>query len=227
MNADFNPPLDPDTSAKPDGRRENASATQAALMASAARLIGLHGYGAASVGSICAEAHVTAGALYHHYGDKKGLFAALVESIDAQLVAAALQTGSRVLEEGGSHWQAFLATLDTVLAAGLDAPLRRIMLTEAPAVLGVQVWGEIRQRQGLGAMQRQIRVLQGQSIFLQYRPERLAPIILGTLYGAIESLPMPAQAVPEALEEAKHCVHAMLEALRAQPSLAGAHMVPG
>ena len=210
----LNPPQEPETPVKPDGRRENASATQAALMASAARLIGLHGYGAASVGSICAEANVTAGALYHHYGDKKGLFAALVESIDAQLVAAALQTGSRVLEAGGSPWDAFLATTDTVLAAGLDVPLRRIMLTEAPAVLGAKVWGEIRQRQGLGSMQRHIRVLQGQGIFLQHNPQRLAPIILGTLYGAIESLPDQAEGVPQALQEAKRCVHAMLEALR-------------
>ncbi|OYU45367.1 MAG: hypothetical protein CFE44_07865 [Burkholderiales bacterium PBB4] len=210
------PSLEPEIPAKPDGRRENASATQAALMASAARLIGQNGYGAASVGSICAEAHVTAGALYHHYGDKKGLFAALVESIDAQLVAAALQAGARVLEQSGSHWAAFLATTDTVLAAGLDVPLRRIMLTEAPAVLGAKVWGEIRQRQGLGAMQRHIQALQGHGIFVQHTPHRLAPIILGTLYGAIESLPEQPDAVPAALEEAKRCVHAMLEALRAQ-----------
>ncbi|OYT90744.1 MAG: hypothetical protein CFE43_16890 [Burkholderiales bacterium PBB3] len=221
----LHPPSEPEASPKPDGRRENASATQAALMASAARLIGLHGYGAASVGSICAEAKVTAGALYHHYGDKKGLFAALVENIDAQLVAAALQTGARVLEAGGNHWDAFLATTDTVLAAGLDVPMRRIMLTEAPAVLGAQVWGEIRQRQGLGAMQRHIRALQSQGIFLQHHPQRLAPIILGTLYGAIESLPDQAESVPQALQEAKHCVHAMLEALRDQPRLAAANAV--
>ena len=212
----LNPPSDPETPAKPDGRRENASATQAALMASAARLIGLHGYGAASVGAICAEANVTAGALYHHYGDKKGLFAALVESIDAQLVATALQAGTQVLEAGGSHWDAFLATTDTVLAAGLDVPLRRMMLTEAPAVLGAKVWGEIRQRQGLGAMQRHIQALQAHGLFVQHTPHRLAPIILGTLYGAIESLPEQPAEVPQALEEAKRCVHAMLEALRLQ-----------
>lgn len=204
------------TPAKPDGRRENANATQAALMASAARLIGQYGYGAASVGSICAEANVTAGALYHHYGDKKGLFAALVESIDAQLVAAASQSGLQVLEAGGSHWDAFLATTDTVLAAGLDVPLRRIMLTEAPAILGAKVWGEIRQRQGLGAMQRQLEALQAHGIFAQHTPQRLAPIVLGTLYGAIESLPEQPEDVPQALEEAKRCVHAMLGALRAQ-----------
>lgn len=209
--------LVPETAAKPDGRRENASATQTALMASAARLIGVHGYGAASVGSICAEANVTAGALYHHYGDKKGLFAALVESIDAQLVAAALQAGTRVLAAGGNHWDAFLATADTVLAAGLDAPSRRIMLTEAPAVLGAQVWGAIRQRQGLGALQRHIQQLQDHGIFLQHNPQRLAPIILGTLYGAIESLPDQSEGLPQALQEAKRCVHAMLEALRDSP----------
>jgi hypothetical protein len=103
-----------------------------------------------------------------------------------------------------------------VLEAGLDVPMRRIMLTEAPAVLGAKVWGEIRQRQGLGAMQRHIHALQVHGIFVQHTPHRLAPIILGTLYGAIESLPEQPDAVPAALEEAKRCVHAMLEALRVQ-----------
>ena len=139
-----------DTPIKRDGRKENASNTQAALQLAALRWFSEQGYEKASVGAICAEANVTAGALYHHYGDKKGLFAAVAEQVDAQLVQRALGARTAVIENGGTPWDAFLASIDTVLQAGANAPLRRLMLVEAPAVLGNQVWGEIRQRQGLG-----------------------------------------------------------------------------
>ena len=75
---------------KRDGRKENANATQAALQSAALRWFSEQGYEKAPVGSICADAGVTVGALYHHYGDKKGLFAAVVEQVDAQLVQAAM-----------------------------------------------------------------------------------------------------------------------------------------
>ena len=44
------------------------------------------GFEKAPVGSICADAGVTVGARYHHDGDKKGLFVAVVEELDARLV---------------------------------------------------------------------------------------------------------------------------------------------
>lgn len=181
------------TSTKRDGRKENASATQAALQQAALRWFSEQGFEKAPVGSICADAGVTVGALYHHYGDKKGLFAAVVEQVDARLVQQALAASVAALEAGGSRWDAFWASVTTVLEAGTNTSLRRLMLVEAPAVLGAQVWGEIRQRQGLGAMLAQIQMLQAHGLFDGHRAERLARIVLGALYGAMDSLPQPQQ----------------------------------
>ena len=89
------------TSTKRDGRKENASATQAALQQAALRWFSEQGFEKAPVGSICADAGVTVGALYHHYGDKKGLFAAVVEQVDARLVQQALAASVAALEAGG------------------------------------------------------------------------------------------------------------------------------
>lgn len=202
-----------ETPAKRDGRKENASATLAALQYAALRWFSEQGFEKAPVGSICADAGVTVGALYHHYGDKKGLFAAVVEQVDAQLVQQALAARQAVVDNGGSPWDAFLASIDTVLQAGANAPLRRLMLVEAPAVLGAQVWGEIRQRQGLGAMRAQIDALQAHGIFRGHDAERLARIILGALYGAMDSLPADDANVPAALDDTKRCLVAMLEGL--------------
>jgi AcrR family transcriptional regulator len=198
---------------KRDGRKENASATQAALQQAALRWFSAQGYEKAPVGSICADAGVTVGALYHHYGDKKGLFAAVVEQVDAQLVQTAVAASQGIIDGGGGVWDAFLASVDTVLQAGANAPLRRLMLVEAPAVLGAQVWGEIRQRQGLGAMRAQIDALQAHGIFRGHDAERLARIILGALYGAMDSMPADDNKGLTALDDAKRCLVAMLEGL--------------
>lgn len=199
---------------KRDGRKENAGATQAALQRSALRWFSAQGFEKAPVGSICADAGVTVGALYHHYGDKKGLFAAVVEQVDAQLVRQALAARQAVIDSGGSAWDAFLASVDTVLQAGANAPLRRLMLVDAPAVLGAQVWGEIRQRQGLGAMRGNIAAIQVHGIFQGHDAERLARIVLGALYGGMDSLPEDEARVQDALADTRQCLVAMLDGLR-------------
>lgn len=208
-----------DTPAKRDGRKENASATQAALQLAALQWFSEQGFENAPVGSICADAGVTVGALYHHYGDKKGLFAAVVEQVDAQLVQHAFAARAAVLEAGGAPWDAFLASINTVLQAGTHAPLRRLMLVDAPAVLGARVWNEIRQRQGLGAMRAQVEALQAQGIFVGHDAERLARIVLGALYGGMDSLPAAQAAVQDALADIRQSLEAMLEGLRSKDAV--------
>jgi AcrR family transcriptional regulator len=206
-------PLTP--SPKRDGRKENASTTQAALQSAALRWFSEQGYEKAPVGNICADAGVTVGALYHHYGDKKGLFAAVAEQVDAGLVQQAFAARKAVIDGGGGTWDAFLASIDTVLRAGANAPLRRLMLVDAPAVLGAQ-WGEIRQRQGLGAMRASIADLQAHGIFQGHDAERLARVVLGALYGGMDSLPDDEAGVQDALTDTRQCLVAMLEGLRSK-----------
>jgi AcrR family transcriptional regulator len=207
-----------ETPTKRDGRKENASATQAALQTAALRWFSAQGFEKAPVSSICADAGVTVGALYHHYGDKKGLFAAVVEEVDAQLVRQAWAARQMVMHKGGSAWDGFLASIDAVLQAGTNAPLRRLMLVDAPAVLGAQVWGEIRQRQGLGAMRGSIAEIQKHGIFLGHDAERLARIVLGALYGGMDSLPGDDEGIQDALADTRQCLVAMLEGLRNKAS---------
>lgn len=204
---------------KPDGRKENASATQGALQQAALRWFSEQGFEKAPVGSICADAGVTVGALYHHYGDKKGLFAAVVEQVDAQLVQQAFAASQAVAAQGGSPWDEFLASINTVLQAGTHAPMRRLMLVDAPAVLGAQVWGDIRQRQGLGAMRASIGALQAQGIFQGHDAERLARMVLGALYGGMDSLPASDVNMQATLADTRRALEAMLNGLRteAQP----------
>lgn len=208
-----------DAPPKRDGRKENARATQAALQMAALRWFSTQGFEKASLSNICADAGVTVGALYHHYGDKKGLFAAVAEQVDAELVQQALAARQAVIDRGGSIWDAFLASIDTVLQAATNAPLRRLMLVDAPAALGAQVWGEIRQRQGLGAMRSNIAAAQAHGIFQGHDAQRLARIVLGALYGGMDSLPDDEAGVQDALADIRQCLVAMLEGLRSSDNL--------
>ena len=72
-----------------DGRAARAVGTRAGLLEQGRRLFGERGYEATPLGEVCAAANATTGALYHHFRDKKGLFAAVAEMLDAQLVQVA------------------------------------------------------------------------------------------------------------------------------------------
>jgi len=204
-------PRSPTTS---DGRKVNATSTQVALRAAGRKLFGQLGYEATALGAICAEAGVTTGALYHHFGDKRGLFAAVAEELDAGLVALTAQARAQALASGADPWQAFLAAIDAFLQAGMNAEGRRIGLTDAPAVLGTQGWLEIRERQGLGAMVQTVRTLQSLDLLQPGDVRMRARLILGLLYGAIEALAQQPVDAPAALADARALVHAMLAGMR-------------
>lgn len=185
------------------------------LRAVGRRLFGQLGYEATSLGAICAEAGVTTGALYHHFGDKKGLFAAVAEELDEGLVKLTAGARAQALAGGADAWQAFMAAIDVFLQAGLNPEGRRIGLTDAPAVLGAQAWLEIRERHGLGAMVQTVRTLQALELLPPGNPLLRARLVLGLLYGAIEALGhQPADTAQDALAETRVLVHAMLNGMR-------------
>jgi AcrR family transcriptional regulator len=111
---------------------ERSDATREALVTAARKLFAEKGYAATGTPEIVAAAKVTRGALYHHFADKAHLFRAVVEqeqaAIAAEIEAAAPPEMDPVgaIVEGG----------ETFLAAMSDPGRRRILLVEAPAVLG-------------------------------------------------------------------------------------------
>jgi AcrR family transcriptional regulator len=197
-----------------DGRKANAETTQAALRSAGRRLFGELGFEKTALGALCTEAGVTTGALYHHFGDKKGLFAAVAEELDAALVRLVQGAMAQATQAGAAPWDAFLAGMDAFLAAAQDAQARRIGLTDAPAVLGTQGWLAIRERQGLGAMVRTVQGLQAAGALSSGDARLRARLVLGLLYGALEALDHDPRPWEQALPDARALLHAMLAGLR-------------
>jgi AcrR family transcriptional regulator len=114
--------------------REGTEATRLALISAARRLFVEKGYAETATPDIVASAGVTRGALYHHFEDKKALFRAVIEQ-EVTAVASDIDHGSAPAE---SPKMALLSGASAYFDA-MAAPGRaRLMLLEAPAVLGVE-----------------------------------------------------------------------------------------
>ncbi|MFQ6553742.1 TetR/AcrR family transcriptional regulator [Aestuariibius insulae] len=113
-------------------RAKGMEETRAKLIAAARRAFAAEGYAAASMDALTAAAGVTRGALYHNFGDKKGLMAAVVAQVDGEMAMKAQQVGATV----DDPWGSFLAEGLAYIELALDPEIQRIVLLDGPAVLG-------------------------------------------------------------------------------------------
>ena len=105
---------------------------------------GTIGFAAAKASDIAQRAGVTRGALLHHFGDKEGLFAAVLEEVEAESATHVLEvaiTGSDPLEWLRRGFEAFLVEC-------VKPDITQIMLIDGPSVLGWEAWHEIDARYG-------------------------------------------------------------------------------
>src|SRR5690606_23899710 len=128
-------------------RRSNAQrsdATRDALLAAARALFAEKGYAATGTPEIVAAAKVTRGALYHHFADKADLFRAVVEREHAAIAAEIKVAAPPDMEPVAAIIAGGEASLD-----GMGDPgRRRILLIDAPAVLGPDEAAAINARHG-------------------------------------------------------------------------------
>jgi AcrR family transcriptional regulator len=125
---------------------ERSRATRERLLRHARTLFGERGYAAVGTEEIVRAAGVTRGALYHQFRDKQALFEAVVEAVEAettQRIAAAAFGAA-------DHREALHAGARAFLAVCAEPEIERILLIDAPAVLGRDRWREISLRYGLG-----------------------------------------------------------------------------
>src|SRR5882724_446267 len=116
-------------------REEYTEATRQALLSTGRDIFASEGYQAAGIEAISRAARVTRGAFYHHFEDKKALFDAVVVSMQAE---AAARIGERARAQ-----QKIWDRLSVGLDACLEPAYARIVIQEAPAVLGNERYREI------------------------------------------------------------------------------------
>ncbi len=113
-------------------RTQMIAETRAKLTAAARAAFGTVGYAETSMDELTASAGLTRGALYHHFGDKKGLLAAVIAEIDAEMNAHLRTVSARAADP----WTGFRDECTAYIELALDPEIQRIVLRDGPAVLG-------------------------------------------------------------------------------------------
>lgn len=120
-------------------RDDNSEATRLALLKAARQVFTARGYQGASLDAVALRARLTKGALYHHFADKQALFDAVVVRLQEEMT----QTVDRQVAGERDRWQRLKRGIAAFLDACGEKSYRRLVIHEAPAVLGMDRFREI------------------------------------------------------------------------------------
>ena len=159
-------------------------------------------------------AGVTRGALYHHFDGKEGLFTAVFEAVEQDLldVIAGQVAGGEV----STPLAALEIGLDVMLDSAVDPEIAQIVLVDAPSVLGWELWREIGWRYGMGLTESVLAA----AIEAGEIPEQPVRPLAHVLLGAVdEAVLYVARAADQAAARAEMAavLRGMLAGLRAEP----------
>lgn len=196
----------------PAPRRSRAAMsadTTERLIAAARRQFADKGFTAVVMDELCAEADLTRGALHHHFGGKAGLFTAVVQHV--------LQEINLALDEHyDTHddpWEAYIATCLYYYDLLHDPAVRRILLQDAPAVLGPRL-RELEEASYIGPMAEGLVELQQAGRLKAFDAVAMAHLINGAMGDS--GLWMIAQDDPQAAaQRVKSALRCLMEGLQA------------
>jgi AcrR family transcriptional regulator len=156
-----------------------SEATRRQLVSAARALFGASGYAGVGTEEIVRAAGVTRGALYHQFRDKADLFAAVAEEVEAEIadrIAAGAAEAAADDPVGALRIGARL-----FLDACAEPEVERIILLDAPAVLGWEAWRDLAGRYGLGLVQVALQTAMDAGAIVAQPVVPLAHVLVGAL----------------------------------------------
>jgi len=193
-------------------RVETMEENRAKLIVAARKAFAEKGYSAASMDELTAEVGLTRGALYHNFGDKRGLLAAVVDQIDSEMALRAQEIGVRA----GDDWKGLLAEGAAYIEMALVPEVQRIVLLDGPAVLGdPSKWPS--QSSCLQATRRTVERLIAQKVLKPVDAEAAARLLSGAALNAalwVAASDDPQHVLPKAIET----FHALAGGLLTKPA---------
>ncbi|MFS8050266.1 TetR/AcrR family transcriptional regulator [Rhizobium sp. BR 314] len=191
-------------------RLETMEENRNKLVAAARKAFADKGFAAASMDELTADVGLTRGALYHNFGDKKGLLAAVVHQIDSEMALRAKEIARRA----DGDWQRLLAEGEAYIEMALDPEVQRIVLLDGPAVLGdPSKWPS--QNSCLAATRQTVSALLESKIIKPLDEEAAARLLSGAALNAalwIAASDSPKEVLPKAIEAFRAIASGLLAA---------------
>ena len=192
-------------------RAEMMEETRGKLIAAARKAFAEKGFAAASMDEMTAEVGLTRGALYHNFGDKTGLLAAVVAVVDQEMAMRA-QEAAKISGASGL-WESLLAEGLAYIELALDPEIQRIVLLDGPAYLGdPSRWPS--QNACLDATRAKLVTLIRDGVVKDIDPEAAARLMNGAALNAalwVASSDAPEQVLPKAREALLHLMSGFLK----------------
>jgi AcrR family transcriptional regulator len=133
-------------------KAEQTFRTRRAILDRARHLFATKGYAATGTEEIISELGITRGALYHQFGDKLGVFRAVVAAAYNEMTD---HISAKALPYA-DPWEQLVAGCQAFLEVAQEEELRRLLFIEAPAVLAVDSFAEF-DRYGFGLLSQAIQ----------------------------------------------------------------------
>jgi len=186
--------------AKRRTQAERRAETYKQVLDSATRLFGEKGYANTSVDDVASACGLTTRPIYHYFGNKKSLFAAVAATMDERVVA---------VMDPGQGGAAFIESWTGFLNLCEDPAFRQIALVDSPNILGRDRWAS---STTYARARRQIAAPAADDQSSRYRAELLWRMTMGAL---AEAALMVAEAEDQQLarEQAEGLVRDIAEAL--------------
>lgn len=195
----------------PTPRRSRAAMsadTTERLIAVARRQFAEKGFAAVVMDELCAEADLTRGALHHHFGGKAGLFTAVVQHL-LEEINQAIDTRYATHDD---PWEGYIDTCLYYYDLLHEPALRRILLQDAPGVLGPRL-RELEEASYIGPMAQGLVELQQTGRLRAFDAVAMAHLINGAMGDS--GMWVIAQDDPQAAaERVKGALRCLLEGLQ-------------
>jgi AcrR family transcriptional regulator len=158
------------------GKKSAAEAekTRKLIVATARGLFAELGFAGATTSRIAKSAGLTEGAFFHHFKDKKALFAEVVRNLQREL-AQAVNTRRQKSED---PFERFIIGARASIELSQSPEYLRLVLIEAPTILGGENWREIDAVTSLSVIEPALVAIAGRD---QIDPTDLRPIALMVL----------------------------------------------
>jgi AcrR family transcriptional regulator len=158
-------------------RLEYSESTRHALVDSAVDLFTKRGYAATSLDEVARRARVTKGALYHHFSGKQALFEAAFDAVENTVMTRLAE----IVVGPGDPWERSMNGIRHYVDICLDPSYQRIVVHEAPVVMGWERWREAEDHFSFGLVRAAIQALVDGDVIDELPVEVSARLLFGAL----------------------------------------------